>query len=419
MKYFKFTATGQWSGTYSVRTTDSLTNPVTGGVASPSDVVLIEGETVVFDGISDTLTLRGMGSGDWTALAKENWLKAYLNHTGLSTLNGSVYFQDLLGLAEEKGLFGELSKPSIAYVTQDEQSGEVSIGMNVYALNFVYDYATGLPNDHALKTVVYTHHKKKNNGKPADVYVSAAVRVDYQNHSDVVYCFDGIRYDYDLSALGFTPTLGTGCGNVFGEVKLAGNGVRAQYAVKRNVDENDPTLGLISGEETQSFCTGEAIHIIDTTIWTKNNAGVWTWKGDFDISGYTWHVSDITNPCHDFRHNTIDDFRFPIRAIDNCVLGSFGYNITAIRNHFIKTDIVVHIDEPADWLPNDTLIISDLDDGYFHGYGGAWTLVSKGTDSLASNASARSVYFKLRRADFDNRLLVAPPVTGQIYRNDQ
>jgi hypothetical protein len=419
MKYFNFTATGTWSGSYTQATTETLVNPISGSIASPADIIHIEDDTVLFDTLDSPLTIQNMFVLDWTDEAKQEWVKAYLKYVGLSLLIDSPFFNTLLQVAEDLNLFYEISSPSIAYVTQDSSTGEISIGMNVYALNFVYQYASGLPSTSELKSLIYNNYIKNEDTTPADIYTSAAALVTYQNHTQIVYCFGGIEYAYDLSELDAIPTFETGGGNIFGEVKMAGNGIKAHYVVKKNVDENDPTLGLASGEISHHFCTGEKIYIIDTTVWTKNNGSEWTWKGDFSNLPYTWHVADISNPCHDYKHYMIDDMLFPIRVIDNCLIGDFGYNIVDIRNHFIQTDIVVQIDTAASWMLNDKVIITDMDSLNTSGYSGEWVVVGKGSDSLVTDGSMRSTFFKLRRVGFDNRMLITPPTTGQIYRKDQ
>jgi hypothetical protein len=418
MKYFRFTSTGTWSGSYTEDTTEITLNPISGSIASPADIIYIEDDVVTFDTFSSPLTIQNVFVMDWTDEAKQSWLKAYLSHAGLTLLQDTPHFTELLGVAENTNLFYNISMPSVAYVTQDTTSGEISICMNVYKLNFVYEYAAGLPNSSVLKTLVYNNHIQKENGTPADVYTSAAALVTYQGHSEIVYCFDGITYDYDLSAID-TPAFNTGGGNMFGEVKLAGNGIRAHYVVKKNVDENDPTIGIASGEAAMHFCTGEKIHIIDTSVWTKNTGTDWTWIGDYSNLPYTWHIADISNPCNDYRHYNINDMQFPIRVLETCKISDFGYNILAIRNHFIKTDIVVQTDEPVDFMINDTVVITDLDSYSQVGYGGEWSVVGKGSEALAMDGSANSTYFKLRRGGFDNRLMVSPPASGQIYRKDR
>jgi hypothetical protein len=419
MIFYNFTSTGKYTGSYINTTTDITTNPVSGDVAQPSDIIKIEHSldwsnitTLSFTNLSSELKISNLIESDWTDESKHEWFNSYLKHVGMNSLIDGKYYNELYQIANDNNIFYLISYPSIAYVNQDIVSGEITIGMNVYNMDFLLQTAKVLPHENPLKSIIFDNHLKNEDNSPYKVYISAVSKVTYQGVTKKVWCFGGLEYDYltDLS------TIETGGGNVFGEVKMAGNGIKASYITKKNVDEEDPTLGLVSGEVIQNYCMGDKIYLIDTTVWTKNTGADWTWVGDFSLLDYKWHIADITEPNIDFKASSIDNMLFPVRVLEDYTLGDFGINILSINKHHITTDIIVHIDTPTAWDLYRNVIITDLEKGTsFDGYCGEWQLVARGSDIHAANGSSVSVYLRLRRKKFNNTYPLVLPLKGQIY----
>jgi hypothetical protein len=422
MIYFKFLSTGKYTGVYTSEISDTILNPVTGDITNPSDIIKFEHSpewlnvtTLTFDTISSPLNISNLTETEWSTDFKHEWLKSYLQYVGLNILIDSEHFSTILQMADDNSIFYSISYPSIAYVTQDSTSGEISIGMNVYDMNFVYTSALKLHNDNILKGLILNNYNKNEDGRPYKAYTSAVAKVSYMGISKNVWCFDGIEYNYTIDQ---DCTIETGGGNVIGEVKMAGNGVKTSYIIKKNIDEEDPTVGLASGEISENgFCMGDVICLIDTTVWTTISESDWTWIGDYTQLEYKWHIADLTNPTEDFKTEGIDNFLFPVRVLEDFVVGDFGNNIISITNHTtIKTDIIVHAEIPTDWDIHSIVVVTDLDTmDYTHNYMGDWRVVSRGTDKYASNGSFSSNYYRLRRSNFDNRLPHKQPTKGQIY----
>lgn len=325
IKYYGFTLLGDFEGRIEAPI-DSTEISVNGDICYPSETIKLAYGSDAWSQdeqqislLSGDLIIKTATFSDWTYLKKEEWLKAYMNYCGLSNMiNNTTHFNTILQVAENQNLFEKLSGSSIAYATKDNTSGEVSIGMNVYLNRFIRDYALTLPNNSAFRNAVLSLHKTDN------MYVSNVAIITYLNQTEMVYCFDGINYNYDLSQLPELPSLTTGGGTIFGEVKLAGNGIKAYYTIKKNIDKDDPTVGLCSGEGAP-FCIGDELTIIDKTVWTTYDVNDgWTWKGDFTNLPYTWYIADITNPCVDYKNEKISNMAFPLRVIQFCKFGDFG-----------------------------------------------------------------------------------------------
>ena len=192
--------------------------------------------------------------------------------------------------------------------------------MNVYPITFIMDYANTLPNNNILKNKIYTYYTQSN-------YISNCCKVTYKGFTNIVWCFEGIEYSfYNINNIGLIPNLINGGGNRFSEVKLGGNNIQAHYIVKKNIDINDPTLGLCSGT-SKPFCIGDLITIIDTSCWTSyNNISGWSWVGDMvtlsDI--YTFYIADVSNPCVDYSNVPISSIFFPFRIIQFCEFLNFN-----------------------------------------------------------------------------------------------
>lgn len=418
LRYFDFVSTGTYSGKYTnVESTSGTNFTVNGSICQPSDIVKIyEGtnwnitESLYF--LNNSLIIKNLTQSDWTTNQKNDWLESFLKFVGLKSIISTPDFNTVLQAAEDINLFFQLSHPSIAYVNKDLSSGEISIGLNVYNLRFIIDLGNTLPNNSSLRNIIYLNHKKDTS------YASNCAKVNYQGETQVVWCFGGISYNYDISNLPFTPSFTNGGGNIFGQVKMAGNGIQAKYILKKNIDPNDPTIGLCSGDGAP-FCMGDEINLIDSTIWTSNfgtnGTGHWTWLADPTQLKYQWDIADITNPCVDYKYYSASEMKFPIRVIQFCEFDNFGYEITSFSYPPTITDIIVSITSSAVfWTAGNKITISDYDNINSY-YQTDWTIISKGTDTTASNNINEGIYFRLRKTNFDNTQFQFPLVRYKIY----
>ena len=327
---YNFTPTGDFQGTQTGPVTGTET-AVSGELCEPGQIVKLsagddawsQDPQIITDFLGSNLSIASLESTSWTVSLKDEWLQSYMRYVGLeSIISDTAYYNAILNHVESINLFEQLSGPSIGWVTQDSTSGEVSIGLNSYENNFIKDFALSMSVGNSLRNAILNNHTTNT------VYISNCAEVTYQTFTDIVYSFDAYIYElYDLSSLTQTPSLENGGGNIFGEVKLAGNGVQAHYIVKKNVNRDDPTLGLCSGD-LGPFCIGDEIILIDTTVWTKNNGtsgiGSWTWIGDYSQLNYDWYIADITNPCTDYRFVPISAQLFPLRVTMFCKFDDFG-----------------------------------------------------------------------------------------------
>jgi hypothetical protein len=320
MIYYSFIQNSNWSGIHNsgIYGTNFTVN---GNICYPSDVVKIQDDDIYN---FNTLQITKPKINDWTNDNKTMWLTTYLKFINLwndNTINninyqgiGSnpIWFNLILTYADTINIWTYLSGLSLAYINESS-SGEISIGVNVYDTRFVMDYASTLPNNNALKTYILLSHKQN------ECYVSNVGYCDYKGFKKLVWCFDGTKYNYVS-----TGDLITGCGNVFNEIKLAGNGIKTHYIIKRNVNYLDPTQGLCSGD-SGAFCTGDEIMVIDDSeLSTYNPTDGWTFiYNPLTQFNYTWYVADVSNPCVDYANYPVMEMKFPIRVIAECEVGNF------------------------------------------------------------------------------------------------
>jgi hypothetical protein len=322
--YFPFTPISNYTGSYSNYSSTSFQVPI-GNICQPADILKFNAGTNAWSQIPNTqfflnneLQITSLLQNDWINNLQEKWFDDYLRYVNLydyiTPSEKNILYNHVLSL----DLFQLLSSPSVAYVTRNDGTNgliidpyltnEVSICLNVYHTPIILDYVKNLPNNNPLKNKVFLHHKKGN------ILVSNVCKVDYQSQSEYVWCFDGYEYkNYDLTNIGLVPSLANGGGNFFGEVKMAGNHVQAHYIVKKNIDENDPTVGLCSGDNPP-FCFGDEIVIIDTTCWTSNGTNGWDWLGNYSQLEYLWHIADVTEPKV-YATVPISSQLFPLRII--------------------------------------------------------------------------------------------------------
>lgn len=331
--YFPFTTISNYTGTYSSVQTNSYNNP-TGNICQPSDILKFNSGLDVWSQIplilpflNNELYIQTLEITDWTQSLKDEWFDDFLKYTLLYDVISPSQRTILFNLLEQNDIFQQLSSPSVAYVTRNDGvngliidtflTNEISIGLNVYDFDLIIDYANLLPNNDVLKNIIFTYYKK---GK---VLISNLCKVNYLGKEEIVWCFDGFIYkDYNISYIGIIPSLTNGGGNMFGEVKLAGNYIQAHYIVRKNVDDNDPTFGLCSGVG-KPFCFGDRIVIIDTTCFTTNENNNWTWISNTNMFENIWHIADITIPELYYNNTQISEFYMPLRVIQFLIFDIF------------------------------------------------------------------------------------------------
>jgi hypothetical protein len=332
--YFPFTITGNFAGTYSPYSSSSFAIP-TGNISQPSDTLKFIAGTNAWSQTPQNITfLNGevaiatLHGTDWNTTLKNKWFDDYLKFIFVANFLTPSEKTTLFNYVQTKDIFQQLSSPSIAYVTKNDGTNglvidpfltsEISIGMTVHEFTPVMDYAKTLPNNNPLKNKIYLRHRQ------GRCLVSNVCKVVYKSFQDYVWCFDGLEYkDYDISNIGLVPSITNGGGNFFGEVKLGGDYIQAHYIVKKNVNHNDPTFGLCSGDG-KPFCIGDEIVIVDTTCWTTyNSTSGWTWIGDMSSMDYVWHIADITEPKV-YSNIPIGDLLFPLRIIQFLLFQDFN-----------------------------------------------------------------------------------------------
>lgn len=340
MIYYPFNATGNYRGDYQPYSTTPITS-IDGDITQPSDIVKLNESNItnVWDQIPESLTFLGTEliiescvESDITPTIKSNYIESYLRYIGIYNYLNNSYITELSLLFDDQ-FFNDLSSPSIAYCTRSDgvygtnydfpyyTSNEVSIGLNTYIFNVIKDYVTVLPNGNDLKDIIYQYHIQ-------DARISNLCKVSYKGFTNIVWCFGGIEYKlYDTSNIGITPSLKVGGGNWFSEVKLGADRIQARYIVKKNVDEEDPTYGLASGDP-KPFCIGDKLILVDTTSLSDYNSTTgWTWfNGDYDSQiFYTWNLADVSgNVCDTYKNIPIDDLLLPIRIIMFCRFNEFN-----------------------------------------------------------------------------------------------
>lgn len=336
--YFEFTSSGDFKGEYSLVQSINTVIETIGDTSNPCDILKLNvgddvwsqiPESITYSNIN--LTIETLTISDWTIEMKEEWFNAYLLHIGIISKITPSQYAELFNHAESLNIFERLSAPSIAYVNRNDgtnaynddffYTNEVFIGVNTYKNNFILEYVNNLPSSE-LKDIIYTNYKQ------GDVYISNALKVTYDGFTDIVYAFEGIEYPlFNIDNIGLEPSLTNGGGNIFAEIKLAGNKLQSRYKVRKNVNPDDPTFGYCSGvgkEQGYGFCMGDEIVIVDTSVWSSSSTSGWTWIGDYSVLPYEWHIADVTKPCEYYRNVSIFDQLFPLRIISFCVFDDFG-----------------------------------------------------------------------------------------------
>lgn len=317
--YYGFIDVGPFTGTL-IEPVVGTETATTGSLNQPGDMIKLSAGSdawtqdpqTITNFLSNDIKISSMTGQDWTLIEKENWTNSYLKYIGLKDLISSVYYSTIFNLLEQDDIFQKLSGACISYVTQNTETNEISIGCPVYRYDIIIEYANTLPLGDSLRNIIFSNHIV------TIPYISNVFKTEYNSYEQITYCFDGIEYkQYNISGISIPPSIINGGGNRISEVKLAGYGITPHYIVKKDVDPNDPTIGLCSGTG-KPFCMGDTIVVVDTSTWTENNGTEWTWIGDYTQISNTWHIADITNPCTDYSDVEIFDMLFPMRVIQFC-----------------------------------------------------------------------------------------------------
>jgi len=328
---YNFTPNGDFIGTY---TGPFIGNESTvgGELCEPGQIVKLaagndawsQDPQIINGFLNGELTIESLQLSDWDNNLKIQWLEDYMKYVGLGKFITNIsYMTIILSEAENINIFEKLSGPSIAYITKDSSTNEVSIGLNAYIEDFILKLALDqLSPGNQLRNDILSNHINRS------PYITNTAKVTYQTYTDIVYGFDAYIFEKYILNTTIEHTLENGGGNAFGEIKLAGNGIQAKYIIKKNLNPNDPTIGLCSGDGPP-LCMGDQIVIVDTTVWTENFAGTsgtgsWTWIGDYSQLDYIWHIADVTNPCIDYRNIPVSSILFPLRIIQFCTLENFS-----------------------------------------------------------------------------------------------
>lgn len=327
--YYPFQPSGTFTGTQATPSvlTSELGIALTGSKASPGNVLKLAAgdnawaqQTQTLSELADTLNLSNLLQADWTPALKVEWVMALCRYVGCYTVaTDADYVTEIVTHFDTLNLFQLLSGAGVAYVSQDANTQEISIGVSMATFPYLLDYAT-ITTDEMLNYLIRHEHQEE------AAYVSHLMKIGYLNMTKVVYCFGGDSHPYTLA----TETqqrspieqLMYGGGSVFGEVKMAGSGRKENYLIRKNVDMSDPTGGLYSGVDA-NLSVGDDIYLLDNSTYTNRSDTDWTWFGDYNQVNYTWFIAEITYPQQDFPNLPANYMNFPIEVIEQMTLDDF------------------------------------------------------------------------------------------------
>jgi hypothetical protein len=334
--YIPFTLNYPYAGEYGTRGFSKYLP--SGNICVPGDISKLapwpdsntptygtNGESLTYTLGTDTFIIEPVHENDWVDQTKHDWLIAFMNNCGLNTLtNDSALILLLLTYWESLNGFALISGPSIAYVNKDFVSEEISVGMNVYPTTFFQDWANNnISIPEASQILALLNRNVSDNTQYQKFYISNACKITYKSITEVCWCFNGVVYNYDITKIIPAPSLMFGGGNVFSEIRLAGNNPTAHYLVKKFVHPDDPTIGLCSGV-SGSYCIGDVILIIDNSTWSgTNGSGQWQFVGDVSQINYDLFIADIKNPSVDYKDVPASEMLLPLRVIQGFIFDDF------------------------------------------------------------------------------------------------
>lgn len=286
----------------------------------------------------ENVRVAGLTELDWNEIDdidtfKEVWFKAWMNHVGLNSYTTEDIFNTLIADFENDDGFQKLSGPSVAYMHQNTETLEVTLGLNAYESNFWLDWiATHSTNPYS------TEIRKSLTNLPH--FISHIAKITYSNDTHNTWSFDTRKYSTYSGPGVENGNILVGGGNYFTEIKFAGANyiidnnlttefTKAKYVIKKNIDPRDPTFGLCSGEG-EPFCVGDQLFVIDISIindriYSGTNAGFsWTWIGTPTDVDRKWHIANVSRPCTDYANIPINNMLFPLRVISECIFSDFN-----------------------------------------------------------------------------------------------
>ena len=307
---------------------------------SPNPVYSQVDEFLTFqDSDGETISVAGITEADWNsididynsvpiygastsgAIFKETWLASWMTFLNLAAFINDPIFTQIFNDFNSSDNYKKLSGQSIAYLTQTDDTLELSLGLNAYQNTFFTDWLTtnsGTTVSEMRVAIKDTPHFTSNVG-----------RITYSDGTHNVWSFDARQYSNYEGPGVVNGNISIGGGNYITEIKFAGVEYEAMYVVRKEVDPRDPTFGLCSGVG-EPFCIGDQIYVIDTsTLTSRNYLGTgsgfdWTWMGSPSEIDREWYIANITNPCTDFANTPISGQLFPLRVISECIFADFN-----------------------------------------------------------------------------------------------
>lgn len=305
---------------------------------SPGEVYSQTDDYIDFNINSELIRVAGLTELDWneildTEIFKEIWFKDWMIHIGLESYTTGDIFNTLLTDFETENGFKKLSGPSVAYVTQDSETLEVTLGLNAYESNFWIDWVSS----HSTNPYS-TEIRKSLTNFPH--FISHIAKITYSTDTHNTWSFDTRKYSTYYGPGVENSDISTGGGNYITEIKFAGTNyiidnnltvetTKAKYVIRKTVDPRDPTFGLCSGEG-EPFCVGDQLYVIDISIindriYSGTNADFsWTWIGTPTDVDRKWYIANVSRPCTDYRNIPINTMLFPLRVISECTFGDFN-----------------------------------------------------------------------------------------------
>jgi hypothetical protein len=334
---YDFTATDNYTGELAAGYLEANTSTPFGGICQPGDSRKIapgtnfggNGDWLIWN-LDHELRIVAPGQFEWDSISesgesyRHKWFKQFLVSVGLEeVINDIVLYTELFDDFNNTGNFEIISGPCVAYVEQDSNTFEVKIGVNSYDNRFFIDWL-----DANQTNPKYNFVSDRLN--PSPHYTTHVMLVEYSADSHLLYSFDGTVYSGYTGPGATISNLENGGGNIYTEFRLAGIEYEADYDIKENVDVNDPTGGLCSGNIVEILCIGEKYWVIDKSTLSKrnftgtNNDFTWTWVNSHDAIDRKWFIADVSQPCTDYANIPISEMLFPLRVISECTFEDFN-----------------------------------------------------------------------------------------------
>jgi hypothetical protein len=296
-----------WTGSYSSTGTTSGNHPgaLLGSVCQPGDILFLNTGYLEATAKSTSIKVYPVDYSEWNVSLKKKWFEFFLKAHNIILQQTDSLFLSLYSSFDTNHYNGDnpykaLSNPSVAYINEDNT--EIVIGLNSYKNPFLsWCQSNNIPSS---ESIIFSH----------------VAKVEWNNFVDYVWSFNGYEYpNYNFSTGG---TLLEGGGNIFTEIRLGGDAIQASYIIKKNVDPEDPSGGICSGE-SGPFCIGDVLTVIDTSVRTSfGTNGYWSWWGGDNFTN-NWHIADVKDPCKDYANVPAHEMLFPFKIISECKFEDF------------------------------------------------------------------------------------------------